>query len=60
MRKKISKISRLLTKLTTQAVLAIKQVKTHSKITLSNMYVNIKQYNFSRYEVFAKIYLVIM
>ena len=34
----------------------LKQVKTHSKITLSKMYVNIKQYNISSYNVFANLF----
>ena len=42
--------------MTTQAVLAIAEVKTHSKITLSKVYVNIKQYNIFRYEVFANLF----
>ena len=42
--------------MTTQAVLAIEQVKTHTKVTLSKMYVNIKQYNIFRYEVFANLF----
>ena len=42
--------------MTTQAVLAIEQVNTHTKVTLSKMYVNIKQYNISRYEVFANLF----
>ena len=43
--------------MTTQAVLAIEQVKTHSKITLSKKYVNINQYIISRYEVFANLFI---
>ena len=45
-----------MTKLTIQAVLAIEQVKTHSKIALSKKYVNINQYIISRYEVFANLF----
>ena len=55
-KKRLVKISRFLTKLATQAVLAFEQVKTHSKITLLKKYVNINQYNISRYEVFANLF----